>query len=180
MPLTLEPLTDATDPWLQAIERLESKIKDPNLSFYKYCVTAFGKGPEVFALAGPGPDANVFDPDIDRCPAVVLDLQNSGQAEDRGPGAERWPLVIGVFFKAVAKDGIKKKLVRAFHELIRTTFAGWRTGTLDPLSTIIGGGGAYALLPSDLTPEISRPTVGLLIGRGAFGVRFVFSESILG
>lgn len=178
MSLTLDPLADADDPWLQALERMEAKIKNPDLSFSKYCLTAFGKAPEVFALAGPGPDAVVFDPDLDRCPAVVLDIQNTGRPEDRGAGAERWPFTIGVYFKAVAKDGNKKKLVRAFHELLRTTFCGWRTGTLDPLSTI--GTGNYYIIPSDLTPEIARPTVGLLVGRGAFGVQFIFAENILG
>ena len=129
-------------------------------------------------MAAPGPDAMVFDPDLDRCPAVVLDLQNTGHPEDRGAGAERWPFTVGIYFKGFAKDGIKRKLVRAFHELIRTVFCGWRTGTMDPLSTIAGGG--YYLIPSDITPEISRPTTGLLCGRGAFGVRFVFAENILG
>ena len=178
MSLTLDPLVDDNDPWLQALVRMEAKIKNPDLSFFKYCLAAFDKEPEVFSLASAGGDSLIFDPDIDRCPAVVLDIQNSGQPEDRGAGAERWPFVIGVYFKAFAKDGIKTKLLRGFHELVRTVFCGWRTGTLDPLSTI--GTGNYYMIPSDLTPEISRPTTGLFMGRGAFGVKFTFAETILG
>jgi hypothetical protein len=178
MPLTLAPLNDAADPWVMALERLETKIKDTNLSFSQYCVTAFGKQPKVFALAAPGADAMVADPSLDDCPAVVLDIAPTGQPEDHGAGGERWPFTIGVYFKGFATDGNKKKLLRAFHELIRTVFCGWRTGTLDPLSTI--GTGNYYMIPSDITPQIATPAVGLLVGRGAFGVRFTFAENILG
>lgn len=180
MSLTLEPLSDATDPWVLAIERLETKIKNPDLSFYKHSVTAFGRGPKVFALAAPGPDAMVYDPSPDDCPAVVIETSNPGAVEDRGAGAERWPFSLNVFWKGYAADGNKKKLLRNFHELLRTVFCGWRQGQLDPLSTILGAAGGYTLLPSDLTPEIARPSVGMMVGRGAFGVRFVFAESILG
>lgn len=178
MALTLEPLVDADDPWLQALDRLKAKILSPDLSFYKYCLTAFGRAPKVLALEPPGADAMVFDPNPDDCPAVVLDFQNTGAPEDRGAGAERWPLTIGVYYKAFAVNGDKRPLIRGFHELLRTVFCGWRTGTMDPLSSIADGG--YSLLPSDLTPEISRPATGMLCGRGAFGIKFVFAETILG
>lgn len=178
MSLTLEPLNDAADPWLMALDRLKAKILSTDLSFYKYCLTAFGRAPQVFALEPPGPNDMVFDPNPDLCPAVVLDFQNPGVPEDHGAGAERWPLTIGVYFKAMAPNGDKRAAVRAFHELLRTTFRGWRTGTMDPLSTITNG--PYSLLPSDLTMEFSRPGGGMTIGRGAFGVRFSFTENILG
>lgn len=178
MPLTLEPLADGTDGWVLALERLAEKIKDPNLSFYKYCMTAFGKAPKTFALEEPGPNAMVFDPQPSDCPAVVLDIQNPGNPEDHGAGAERWPFTVGVYFKAFAKDGNKKALLSAWHELIRTVFCGWRQGQLDILSSIAGGG--YSLLPTDLTPEISRPQTGMLMARAGFAVRFLFAETILG
>jgi hypothetical protein len=179
MSLTLEPLADNADPWVIALERLEAKILDTNLSFYKVCVTKFGRGPRVYAHKGAGPEAEVYDPDVDKCPAVVLETTNPGQMEDHGAGAERWPFTVMLYFKAFAKDGDQRVILRAFHELIRTVFVGWRTGTMDPLSTIPGGTG-YGPMPGDLTPEISRPSTGLLCGRGAFAVRFSFTENILG
>lgn len=180
MALTLEPLNDNADPWVMAIERLEAKILNPDLSFYKHSMSAFGHAPKVFALTPPGADAMVHDPALDDCPAVVIETSNPGSAEDHGAGNERWPFSMNVFWKGHAPDGDKKKLLRNFHELIRTVFCGGRQGQLDPLSNILGGGGGYFLLPSDLTPEIATPGVGMLVGRGAFGVRFLFTETILG
>lgn len=179
MGLTLEPLADNNDPWVIALERLEAKILNPDLSFHKFCMSAWGVAPRVFSLASENSADNmVYDPPLDKCPAVVLEVSNPGITEDRGAGAELWPFTIGVYYKAWARDGRKVPLLRGFKELIRTVFCGWRTGTMDPLSNI--GTGGYTLLPTDLTPEISRPSGGMLVGKGAFALRFIFSERILG
>lgn len=178
-PLAFEPLSDAADPWVMALTRLEEKILNPDLSFYKYCVSAFEKAPTVFAHTAPNSAVSpIYDPPIDYCPAIVLDTSNAQPGEDHGAGAEKWFFNVSVAAKFVLLDGSQTKAIRAFHELIRTVMRGWRTGTLDPLSTI--GSAGYYLLQGDLTPEFARPQGGLLMGRAGFGLRFAFNENILG
>ena len=178
-PLAFEPLDDAADPWVMALTRTETKILNPDLSFYKYCVSAFGKAPTVYAHTAPNSmDSMIYDPPPAGCPAVILETSNALPGQDRGAGNERWYFNLNVYAKFVLADGAQVKAIRAFHELIRTVMRGWRTGQLDPLSTI--GQAGYSMLQGDLTPEFSRPTVGMLIGRAGFGLRFVFAENILG
>lgn len=181
MATAFEPLADNADSWVLALERLKSKILDPNLSFYKYCVAATGynRAPKVFMHEGAGADAVVYDPKPDDCPAVLLETTSALPPEDRGAGVERWSFAVMVYFKAFVRDGDQRKMIRGFHELIRTVFRDWRaTGPLDELSNIPGCG--YHMISGDLTPEFARPGTGMLIGRAAFALRFTFTEVILG
>ena len=175
----LEPLADGADPWVIALERLEAKIKATNLSFYKYCVAKFGRGPKVLAHKGAGADSAVYEPSIDDCPAVVLETTSAAPPTDHGAGAERWQFTVMLYFKCFVRDGDQRKMISAFHELIRTVFRSWRaTPALDELSTIPGCG--YHFISGDLTPEFSRPGTGGLVGKAAFAVQFTFSEIVLG
>lgn len=178
-PLAFEPLSDAADPWVMALTRLETKIKNADLSFAKYCQATWSRAPMVFAHTEPnGPNIPIYDPPLDLCPAVVLETSNTLPGQDGGAGSERWYFSVMLYAKFLVKDGDQTKCIRAFHELIRTVMRGWRTGTLDPLSTI--GNAGYDMLQGDLTPEFARPGGGMLVGRAAFGLRFRFAENILG
>lgn len=178
MPLTLEPLQDSEDKWVLALERLSAKIKDPNLSFHKYLVAKGFPAPNVFDHTATGVGDQVFDPPRDLCPAVVLYTTPTLPGEDRGAGNERWYFDVGILFKIFVPEKDQRIAIRAMHELIRTVFAGWRTGTLDPLSTIPGVG--YQNLTQDVAPVFMQPSVGSSIGRATMTLRFSFAEAIYG
>lgn len=178
MSLTLDPLADEDDRWLMAIDRLAAKLRNPDLSFHKYLVANGFEAPNVFEHRGVNFGDQLWDPPLDLCPAVVILATPSSPPQDRGAGDERWYFNVLVNFKIWVKDSDQKKALRAYHELIRTIFAGWRPGTLDPLSTIPGVG--YHAITSDLSVVLLTAQSGGQVGRASFVLQFSIHERILG
>lgn len=174
MTLTLDPL--AQDPWGLIVDTLKSKIESTDLSFQKY-LSQIGLGDvNVYHQRGPGKMA--WDPPISKCPAVILLASAFPAADDMGAGDERWYFTVTVLFKMpVRRDGASQAF-QACHELVRTVFAGWRPGTLDPLSTIPCVGDY--MIEGNLTPDIADADSGRGVARLAFDLRFRLNHTILG
>lgn len=174
MPLSLEPLTD--DPWVEILEALGTKIKNPDLSLAKY-LQSINQNP-ITVFDQTGEDANNWDPPVDRCPAVVLLTGPFPFAEDKGIGDERWSFSVMVLFKMHLENADARQGIRAVHELIRTIFYSWRTAQLDPLQAITG---VYDYdVEGDFSPFLAAEAGGRWVARAAFTVRFKMTESILG
>lgn len=176
--LTLEPL--ASDPWGAIVTALANKIKDPNLSLHKYLTAQGQPALRVFTQMAPSPGErnNQWDPPLDRCPAVVLMSSAFPFADDRGVGDERWYFAVTVMFKMRLPGGDATSGFQACHELIRTIWAGNRTGSLDPLQAVNGVAG-YSV-EGNLTPEISTEVAGRVVARVAFDIRFRLNARIFG
>lgn len=178
--LTLEPL--ATDPWGAIVTALANKIKDTNLSLHKYLTAQGHPTLKVFTQMAPAPGEknNQWDPPLSACPAVVLMSSAFPFADDRGVGDERWYFAVTVMFKMRLTGGDATPGFQACHELIRTIWAGNRTGSLDPLQAVAGGAvGGYSV-EGNLTPEISTEASGRSVARVAFDIRFRLNQRIFG
>ena len=173
MSLTLEPLSE--DPWGLIVDTLKTKIENSDLSFVKYLDSIGLNDLNVYHQRAPGKFG--WDPPISKCPAIILLASAFPSVDDRGAGDERWYFSVTVLFKMpVRRDA--QEAFQACHELIRTIFAGWRPGTLDPLSTI-DGVGAYAI-DGNIAPDIADPESGRGVARLAFDLRFRLNQQILG
>lgn len=179
MPLypPLEPLADSADAWVLVVEKLRDKIKDPTLSFYKYLVAKGYTIPKVYERWGPSATQPMLDPPLSECPAVTLDAYNTDFVDDRGSGDERWFFSVAVAFKIEVKNQDARVPIRATHELLRTIFHKWRgLGPSDPM--FVPGLANYEI-EGNIAPTYFSGG-GILTARTRFGLRFTFSETILG
>lgn len=178
MPLTLDPL--ATDPWGQIITTLAAKIANTNLSLHKYLVAEGHPTLKVFTQMAPAPGErnNQWDVPLSSCPGVVLLGSAFPFVKDNGAGDERWYFAVTVMFKMRLTGADATPGFQACHELIRTIWAGYRTGTLDPLLQLPGVGDYE--IEGNITPEVSTPESGRSVARVAFDIRFRLNQRILG
>jgi len=174
MTLTLEPL--AQDPWGLIVDTMASKLTSADLSLAKYIASIGLPALRVYHQRAPG--KNGWDPPLSKCPAIILLASAFPAADDMGVGDERWYFTVTVMFKMPVKGADATEAFQACHELVRTLFAGWRPGTLDPLSTI-DCVGDY-MIEGNLAPDISDPESGRGVARLAFDVRFRLNQTILG
>lgn len=180
MSLTLEPYAKGDDPLVRLVETLHGKIADENLSFHKYLVREGYPPPNVSSHFGSDDEVVIHRPVLSQSPAVVLNVVPTEPVQDRGAGDERHSFSVGVDFLLDLSIhlGDERVGIEAVHELIRTIFAGFRAGVLDPLQAI-GILWRYEIV-GDITPAIASPSKGIYSAESFFLIKFTFNEKVLG